>query len=89
MNETQRTAAWALSKDGQPYKLMYERDERGACYSWAPLYDQAAIDAAIATERKRCAQLVEPSWSRPAGSCCSVRAWDELTKAANAIRAGR
>ena len=48
-------AAWALAKDGCPYRLMYGRDERGGVYSWAPLYDQAALDEAVAAalERRR------------------------------------
>jgi hypothetical protein len=44
-DETTPAAAWSLSKDGEPYKLMYERDERGPSYAWSPLYDQAALDA--------------------------------------------
>lgn len=43
-----RPAAWALAKDGRPYMLKYERDNRSDVYSWAPLYDQAALDAEVA-----------------------------------------
>ena len=31
---------------------------------WAPLYDQAALDAAVAAERERCAMVCETLQSR-------------------------
>ena len=46
-------AAWCLAKDDCPYSLMYERDERGDVYSWAPLYDQAVLDEAVAAALDR------------------------------------
>ena len=33
---------------------------------WTPLYDQAAIDAAVAAERERCAMV---AWTHYTGAC--------------------
>jgi hypothetical protein len=65
-----RPAAWALEKDGRPYKLMYERDQRGDFYSWAPLYDQAALDAALNLWPRDCRLCA--NYTTQTGGCVSV-----------------
>lgn len=52
------------------------------CEGWEPLYDQAAIDAAVAAERERCAKVCDAiahDW-RGANS--------QSVQCANAIREG-
>ena len=52
------------------------------CEGWEPLYDQAAIDAAVAAERERCAKVCDAiayEW-RGANS--------QSVQCANAIRKG-
>lgn len=48
---------------------------------------RSAAAQELAAERERCAAEVDPDWSRPAGGCCSVAAYDELKRAAARIRA--
>lgn len=64
-----------------------------------PLFDQKAIDMAVAAERERCAKIAEPKGPRPcdceygacycrnAGDAAAVASWDADMAVARAIRA--
>lgn len=51
-------------------------------------YKAETVLRLLASERERCARLIEPHGSRPGGNCCSVREFDALTYAAKIIRRG-
>jgi hypothetical protein len=77
--------AMQLAKDGQAYTILrcFDHDEAKD----TPLYDRAALDAAVAAavaaERERCARICEETWVEPGDlQTCNCQA------AADAIRAG-
>lgn len=67
-----RPTAWYDSESGTtdhgPWKPMRKPSNQGA--EWLPLYDQAALDAAVAAERERCASIANEqtlAWGEGAG----------------------
>ena len=50
-----RPVAWRIEYAGDEKELYFERRPYGL--SQSPLYDQTALDAAVAAERERCARL--------------------------------
>ena len=57
---------------------------------FAPLYDQAALDAGVAAERERCVRIVEaypvPVGNSAAGEMAAERTMDALREIRDAIR---
>ena len=52
-----RPVAWRIEYAGDEKELYFERKPYGVTQS--PLYDRAALDAAVAAERERCAKACE------------------------------
>ena len=50
---------WAIPRDDYRLPLRFLNNDTH------PLYDQAALDAAVAAERERCAAHIDVPWPRP------------------------
>jgi hypothetical protein len=70
-----RPRAWELRKDGEPYRLDWHTECRSTAYSWHPLYDQAALDAATtqaAAEERDKQRNVREVFARWIAEACGV-----------------
>ena len=68
---TVRPVAWVIEYAGNEKELYFDRKPYGL--SQSPLYDQAALDAAVAAERERCAKVAEAEDVAPTDDALGVQ----------------